>query len=74
MLTINHKNTTGSVVAGAVAIAGIEIAMALRNKKTREKVKKILINAKDQAINYVKTLEIKSNSEERTHATKKVVK
>lgn len=55
----DDKNTTGSIVAelaGTAAIAGIKIAMALRDKKTREKIKKTLVNVKDQAIDYVETL------------------
>lgn len=60
------RNTISSVaagVAGATVIAGAAIAttVALKDKKTREKIKNVLINAKDQAIDYVDTFRTKSN-------------
>jgi hypothetical protein len=56
----NNKKVLGSVVAGvagAAVIAGAAVAatMALKDEKTREKVKNALIKAKDQAISYVDT-------------------
>ncbi|MDP3987754.1 MAG: hypothetical protein Q8P80_01275 [Candidatus Levybacteria bacterium] len=73
----NNKNTVGSVVvgvAGAVAIAGVAVAatMALKDKKSREKVKKVLINVKDQAIDYVETLKKEPNAKETTNTVKKI--
>lgn len=59
----DNKNTIDPVVAGiakAVAIAGVAVAIALKDKKTREKIKKSFISIKDQAIDYVKTLEIET--------------
>lgn len=43
--------TTGAVVGAGMAVAG---AMALRNKKTRDKVKKFLNKAKNEAGIYIK--------------------
>ncbi len=42
-------------VAGAVVVAGVAVASAfvLKDKKNREKVKEVLTNVKDQAINYM---------------------
>lgn len=73
----NNKNTIGSVVtgvAGAAAIAGVTVAatMALKDKKSREKVKKMLINVKDQAIDYVETLKTEPKAGEGTRMTKKI--
>lgn len=73
----NNKNAIGSVVsgvAGAVAIAGVAVAatMALSDKKTRKKVKKVLIDVKDQATDYVETLKTDSNVGEKTHPIKKI--
>jgi hypothetical protein len=58
--SVNNKNVVGSVmvgVAGAAVIAGAAVAatMAMKDDKTREKVKKALIKAKDQAIDYFDT-------------------
>ena len=73
----NNKNTVGSVVAGvagAVAIAGVAVAatMALKDKKSREKVKKVLVNVKDQAKDYVETLKKEPNAKETTSTVKKI--
>lgn len=73
----NNKNTIGSVVAGvagAAAIAGVTVAatMALKDKKSREKVKKMLISVKDQTIDYVETLKTEPNAGEGTSMTKKI--
>lgn len=48
-------NPVAAAVAGAVVGAGIGVAGAviMGNKKNREKISKVLNNAKDQAINYV---------------------
>lgn len=71
-----NKNTINSViagVAGAAAIAGAAVgaAMALKDEKTREKVRKVLISVKDQAINYVETLKIEPDIQEAVRTIKK---
>lgn len=48
----DNKNTVDSVVAGiaeeiAIAGAAVTATMVLKDKKTRKKVKKMLINIKD---------------------------
>lgn len=45
---------TGAVVGAGIAVAG---AVVMSDKKNREKVEKVLSNAKDQAINYVKDIQ-----------------
>lgn len=45
---------TGAIVGAGVAVAG---AVALNDKKNREKVKKVLTNAKDQAVEYVEKMQ-----------------
>ncbi|PIP74342.1 MAG: hypothetical protein COX78_03295 [Candidatus Levybacteria bacterium CG_4_10_14_0_2_um_filter_35_8] len=74
---MKNKNKVGSVVAGvagAVAIAGVAVAatMALKDKKSREKVKKVLVNVKDQAMDYVETLKKEPNVKETTSKVKKI--
>jgi hypothetical protein len=44
---------TGAVIGAGFAVGG---AVALRDKKNREKVKKVLGNAKDQAMNYLEDM------------------
>ncbi len=73
----DNKNTVSPIitsVAGAVAIAGVAVAatMALRDEKTRKKVKKVLTNVKDQAIDYVESLKEDSDVGEGIHAIKKI--
>lgn len=46
---------TGAVVGAGIAVAG---AVALRDEKNRDKVKKILNSAKDQALDYIEDVEI----------------
>jgi|WetSurMetagenome_2_1015567.scaffolds.fasta_scaffold608647_1 hypothetical protein len=59
----NNKNTFSSViagVAGTIALTGIAVAtIALKDEKTRKKVKDSLIKVKDQAIDYFDTLKTK---------------
>lgn len=74
---VDDKNTIGSVVAGvtgAVVIAGVAVAatIALKDGKTRKMVKKVLTDAKDQAIDYVETLKTESNAEEVIPTIKKI--
>lgn len=73
----DNKNAIGSVVsgvAGAAVIAGVAVAatMALQDKKTREKVKKVLMNARDQTVDYIETLKTQSNDGEVAHVVKKI--
>lgn len=72
----NNKGRLGSIVAGvasAVAVAGVAVAatIALKDKKTREKVKKSLEGIKDRAINYVESLEKKPETKKIISNTKK---
>jgi hypothetical protein len=74
---VDSKNAIGSIVAGvagAVAIAGAAVVttMALKDEKSRKKTRKMLIDAKDQALDYVETLKIESNDGEEAHAIKKI--
>lgn len=57
-----NKNISGTVmaeIAGAVAIAGAAFAttMVLKDEKTREKIKEVAGNIKDQAVGYVKNIQ-----------------
>lgn len=44
----------GAVVGAGVAVAG---AIVLEDKKNREKIKKVLNNTKNQAINYMESIQ-----------------
>lgn len=73
----NNKNATSTIVtevAGAVAIAGAAVAatMALKDKKTRERVKQVMTDVRDQAIDYIETLKTESNTGEAAHTVKKI--
>ena len=75
----DNKNRIGSVVAGvagAVVIAGVAVAttVALKDEKTRKKVKKVLINVKDQTVDYVDALKTDPNAIKGTHAIKKIAR
>ncbi len=52
-------NPVVAAVAGVVVGAGVAVAgaVALSDKKNREKVKKTLANAKDQAMGYVEDVQ-----------------
>lgn len=74
----DNKNTIGSVavkVAEAVVIAGVAVAatIALKDEKTRKKVKKALVNVKDQAIGYVEDMQNKAQ-DKKGKVEKKLVK
>ena len=61
--------------AGLVVGAGIAAATTLKDKKTRTKVKKLLSDAKDQAVNYASTLRAQQSKVEKgTGKVKKVVR
>ncbi len=56
------KRSTSSiftVIAGAVVGAGVAVAGAvfMKDKKNRDKVKKVLSNAKNQAVNYIENID-----------------
>lgn len=60
-----NKNTVeymAAGVTGAAVIAGVAVAatMALKNEKTRKRVAKVLINAKNQVMDYVDALEVQT--------------
>ncbi|RJQ38489.1 hypothetical protein C4559_01730 [Candidatus Microgenomates bacterium] len=69
----DNKNTIGSVGAG-IAIAGVAVAttIALKDEKTRKKVKNVLVNVKDQTIDLVEILKIKPNIGEGFNTIKKI--
>lgn len=77
MATISQKKQDNSKnamehaaigVAGAAVIAGVAVAatMALKDKKTKERLTKVLINAKNQAMDYVSELEVQTLETEPT--------
>lgn len=55
----NGISPVAAAVAGAVVGAGVAVAgtMILEDKRNREKIKKVLNNAKNQAINYVEDMQ-----------------
>jgi predicted translin family RNA/ssDNA-binding protein len=57
----NEMNTIATGVTGAVIGVGIAVAGAaavvLQDKKSRDKVKKVLINVKDQALGYIEDMQ-----------------
>lgn len=70
----NAINSVAAGIVGAVAIAGVAVAatIALKDQKTRDKVKKVLINAKDRAIDYVDTFKAESNPKKDGNAIRKI--
>lgn len=60
--------TATAVVAGV----GVAAGMALKDDETREKGKKILINAKDQAMDYIDKLRSEPNTKEKAKKFKKI--
>jgi len=72
------KQIPGAVVAGvagAVVVAGAAVAatMALKDKKSRKKVKKVLVGVKDNAMEYMKTIQAGLKKEEK-NVPKRIVK
>lgn len=63
-------------VAGAAVVAGVAVAatVVLQDKKTREKVKKVLVNAKDQAVEHVEMLKAESKDSQASDTVKSIVK
>lgn len=78
MKTMNHKKpSVGTViagVAGAVAVAGVAVAaaVALKDEKTRTKLKNAAIDIKDQAADYIEVLSTDPHVEEAKDTIKKV--
>lgn len=74
----HNKSAMGSVaagVAGAVALAGVAVAatMVMQDEKTRGKVRNVLMNAKDKAIDYIDTFKTESNTKKGVNTIKKIV-
>ena len=67
MLNQNKNKSALAGVAGAAIVAGVAVASAfvLKDKKNREKVKKVLTNAKDQAVNYMDDMQKKTDKKEK---------
>lgn len=78
-----NNNTISSVAEGvanvataAVTITGIVLVATevLKDKRTRERLKKVLVNVKDQAIGYIDTLNTESDVGKDTNAIKTITK
>jgi F0F1-type ATP synthase membrane subunit a len=67
MMSKNKNKSALAGVTGAAIVAGVAVASAfvLKNKKNREKVKKVLTNAKDQAVNYMEDMQKKTDKKEK---------
>ena len=67
MLTKNKNKSALAGAAGAAIVAGVAVASAfvLKDKKNREKVKKVLTNAKDQAIDFMDDMQKMTNKKEK---------
>jgi hypothetical protein len=67
MLNKNKNKSALAGVAGAAIVAGVAVASAfvLKDKKNREKVKKVLTNAKDQAVDYMQDVQKKTDKKEK---------
>jgi len=65
----DNQNSIDSAIVGIaeeVAIAGVTVAgkMGQKNTKTREKAKKVLVNVKGHAAEFIKKLKRKPNAKE----------
>jgi hypothetical protein len=67
MIDKNKNKSTLAGAAGAAIIAGVAVASAfvLNDKKNREKVKKVLTNVKDQAVDYMEDIQKKTDKKEK---------
>lgn len=56
-----NKSSFGAFAAGLVAVTGVAVAttIALKDKKTRDKVKNVLRDLKDQTLDFIDTLDKK---------------
>jgi hypothetical protein len=63
---IKRDNPLIAAIAGAIFGAGAAIAgtVALKDKKNRDKAKKVLTNVKNQALGYVKKIQKETKNEE----------
>lgn len=73
----NNKNVIGAVVAGVTgiaAIAGVAVAatMAMKDEKTRKKVRSALVKAKDEAIEFVDRFKTKPEAKRKAKPIKKI--
>ena len=64
---MNKNKSALAGAAGAAIVAGVAVASAfvLKDKKNREKVKKVLTNAKDQAVDYMQDVQKKTDKKEK---------
>jgi hypothetical protein len=72
----DNQNSIDSAIVGIaedVAMAGVTVAgtMGQKNRKTRKKAKKVLVNVRGHASDYIKTLKVKPNAGEGTYLIKK---
>ena len=67
MLNQNKNKSALAGVAGAAIVAGVAVASAfvLKDKKNREKVKKVLTNAKDKAVDYMDDMQKGTDKKEK---------
>ena len=67
MVNKNKNKSALAGAAGAAIVAGVAVASAfvLKDKKNREKVKKVLTNAKDQAVDYMQDVQKKTDKKEK---------
>lgn len=75
----DNRNRIGSVTAGVVGaavIAGAAVAttMALKDEKTRKRIKSALVDVKDQAIDYIDTFKTNQNSKKISNPIKKIAR
>jgi len=74
----DKKNSMGVIaagVAGGIALAGVAAVaatIALKDDKTRKKVKHVLNDMKDQALDYVDKLNTESDTKEAVETVKKI--
>ena len=59
MKDTNRAQVVGAVVTGAVVGAGVAVAgaVALSDKKNRQKVKQAFVSVKDRAVEYAKSMQ-----------------
>ena len=66
-MTNKNQNTVNPIVAGiAGAVAGgvaVASAIAMSDKKNQKKVKDVLTNVKDQAVDYMESMQAKAKDQ-----------
>jgi F0F1-type ATP synthase membrane subunit a len=67
MIDKNKNKSALAGAAGAAIVAGVAVASAfvLKDKKNREKVKKVLTNVKDQAVDYMDDMQKRTDKKEK---------